>query len=72
MDRRNTCHNKQGSFWLCGTLRISVAVYTGDYTGSFPCSDNTFNGQTIQVYDPSQLVGGNNEVVWYAVLPYAS
>ena len=36
----------------------------GDYTGSQPCTSNVFDGQTIQVYDPTQLVGNNDEVVW--------
>lgn len=41
------------------------AGVVGDYTGSMPCSSNTFDGQTIQVYDPTQLVGNNDEVVWW-------
>ena len=36
----------------------------GDYTGSFPCTTNDWNGQTFTVYDQSNLVGGNNEIVW--------
>ena len=46
------------------SLVVLVVFAAGDYTGSMPCSTNTFNGQTIQVYDPSNLKGGNNEVVW--------
>lgn len=50
--------------WLHQTWLTRMMWRSGDYTGSQPCDSNTFNGQTIQVYDPTQLVGNNNEVVW--------
>ncbi|DBA80482.1 TPA: hypothetical protein ACH3X2_007409 [Trebouxia sp. C0005] len=36
----------------------------GDYSNSMPCSTNNFNGQTITVYDESNLKPNNDEVVW--------
>ncbi|KAL3158493.1 hypothetical protein ABBQ38_010725 [Trebouxia sp. C0009 RCD-2024] len=54
---------------FCQTIElasVSCDYYEnlGDYTGSQPCSSNNFNGQDIQVYDPSELKGNNDEVLW--------
>ena len=62
------CHGQRSYGLHCMGVNFTATeldcLLAGDYTGPQPCGDVDFKGQSITVYDPSWLVGNNDEIVW--------